>query len=586
MNTNTSAGRLDPSGAQIIPPSPAPLASLTAAAKRLTAKRIKGATISKPAEWQADAWDMHDLVGEQRFLAHTLAGRLAQARFFAGQLPEDSTEDVEVTTNPLAVEVMEALTRGTHFAQVVERAGVNLFIAGDCYLIGIPEDTETGTPAGMPDPETGISPAGSDGGSDILDGIDLSTLSWNLYSNSEVTFDQEGKVIISSGEGREASTTYDADAILVTRLWRPHPRYHWQAESPTRSSLPVLRELVGLTMRISAQVDSRLAGAGMFLIPESADRAVRQAMGAAGETATDSPLAAALMEAMITPIGDRSSAAAVVPLMPVVPDESIEKFRFISFASPLDTEARSLRDESIRRLALGQDCPPELLLGVAGMNHWGAWLVREDVVTTHLEPPLALLCDALTSQILWPVLIQNGMDPAEAHRYVIWYDVDHLIMRPDRSEDAKALHASGVISDSALRDATGFDETDAPAVDPTDPAVALVLDLVRGAPSLLQNPGLSVLVEQVRAMLDGAEIPDLPGQEDASETEPDGSPDDGTEAPAGGPPATDGADGDDTPPTDGPPPALAASAVPGPTMTPIPVLTGLMLQSKQNGGAR
>lgn len=849
---------------------PRPLSTLAASAQRITSKEVKRLGNSGKSEsWQDDAWDMHDLVGEQRFLAHTLAGRLAQARFYAGRLPDNRTEDVEPLTDGPAAEVLDFLIgHGAQFPQIVERAGVNLFIPGDCYLVGIPPEEEEADASPVPPPSQGITPIGQQ---PSLPGVDLSTLRWSLRSVSEVSFDNEEQVVIKNGSGREASKAYDADAIMLIRIWRPHPRYHWQADSPTRSSLPVLRELVGLTMHISAQVDSRLAGAGVFLVPESADRALRAAAGIPEddeEGDADSPLAVALMEHMVTPISDRSSASAIVPIMPVVPDESIEKFRYISFAGALDAEARSLRDEAIRRLALGQDCPPELLLGVGcvdtettiltaqgwksydevsegdlvltinhetgvsewqpvlamsvfervaepmlrmsgkghdslttlnhrwpvtsanhdrrefvtsadlntghliptsaphadlpteakfsdafvelvawfwteghygprtgrwgqatiaqsasknpgrvdairlaldtsfpggwgtetrqrgewdsdvvrfnlrkhvyealaevggkhvtldfirsltraqlelfidisaqgdgwhysdgrldiwqrdpsaldayelalilsgrtvtrtqyadgevvnpyvkdtvrpikagiateevytgtvwcpttengtwfarrngttwftgnSMNHWGAWLVREDVVTTHIEPPLALICDALTTQFLWPVLIEQGMSEEEAHTYVVWYDVEHMIMRPDRSQDAKDLHGAGVLSDTALRDATGFDETDAPEADPTDPAVKLTLDLVRGAPSLMQNPGLDVIASQIRAMLDNAPIPGLPDAGAPVDATPPTDPasDPSTE---GGPPATDGADGQ-------PPPALAAS---------------------------
>lgn len=539
-------------------PRPRPLNSLVAAAHRMTGKKVSrlGSTTSANSSgWQEDAWDMHDLVGEQRFLAHTLAGRLAQARFYVGRLPDDPTEEVVPVTSGPAVDVLASLTgRGSAFAQIVERAGVNLFLTGDCFLVGLPPEPEET----LANPAGGLSPFGNPT-EDILDGkVDISTLDWSLRSVSEVSFDKDGNVTLKSGHGRDSTTEYSADSIMLIRIWRPHPRYWWEPDSPTRSSLPVLRELVGLTMHISAQVDSRLAGAGVFLVPETADRAIRAAAGIPEDGDEDSPLTEALMEAMIAPISDRSSASALVPIMPVVPDDSIEKFRFISFAAPLDTEARSLRDEAIRRLALGQDCPPELLLGVGGMNHWGAWLVREDVVTTHLEPPLALLCDAITTQFLWPVLMQQGVDPEEVHKHVVWYDVDHMIMRPDRSKDAKDLYAAGVIGDATLRNATGFDESDAPEADPTNPAVKLTLDLVRGAPSLMQNPGLDVIATQIQAMLSGSEIPGLPEITTENENEAeaiDNSPDE-EEPREGGTPVSSGPAGDSDAPE-----GIAASGI-------------------------
>jgi len=263
-------------------------------------------------------------------------------------------------------------------------------------------------------------------------------------------------------------------------------------------------------MHISAQVDSRLAGAGVFVIPQSASDAMRRGKGlseVAVEEDDSDPFTDALIEGMLTPISDRSNASALVPLVVTAPDDSTDKFHHYAFSQPLDTEARPLREEAIRRLALGQDAPPELLLGMGGMNHWGAWLVKEDVVTTHIEPPLALICDALTVQFLHPTLIAQGMSPEEAGEYVIWYDVSHLIVRPNRGSDAMSLHERGAISDEALRTATGFDESDAPAeMQAMDPAVTYALDMLKTAPSLAQTPGLPALIEQIRAALRGAEV--------------------------------------------------------------------------------
>jgi hypothetical protein len=191
----------------------------------------------------------------------------------------------------------------------------------------------------------------------------------------------------------------------------------------------------------------------------------------------------------------------VVPLVATVPDETTALFRHITFATELDITAGEREDKAIRRLALGLDAPPELLLGTGSMNHWGAWLVLEDVVTTHLEPPLALICDALTTQFLWPVLADQNMTEEQAHDYVVWYDVSDLVVRPNRGADAQALHDKGVISDKALRAATGFDESDAPVALPRE--VELALTAAAAAPSLLAAPGLPALVEQIRAVLNG-----------------------------------------------------------------------------------
>jgi hypothetical protein len=509
-----------------------PLHSLVASARRLTAKEIKRkGSGAKAAEWQEDAWDMFDLVGEQRFLATTLANRLGQARFFVGKMPENSTEDITPETSGAAHDIFMSMAgKREHFKQMVTRLGMNLFMPGDGYLVGLPPKGGQEVDASEPTPEQGIGPLGAD----PIGEIDIDTLEWRMLSVSECSIDGNSGDVTISGYG-EGKTKYSADDIVLIRVWRSHPKVWWDADSPTRSSLPVLRELVGLTMHISAQVDSRLAGAGLLLVPTSAEAAMRAAAGANSDLdeGSLSPFAEALMDAMIAPINDRSNASAVVPLTVSVPDESIDKFRHMSFAGPLDAEARELRDEAIRRLALGQDCPPELLLGVGGMNHWGAWLVREDVVTTHLEPPLALICDAITTQFLWPVLEQQGVEDFE--QYAVWYDVDHLVQRPGKAEDAKWAKENGLISDESSRDALGFDESDAPKVDANDPVKELVLEMLRTAPSLAQNPGLPVLAQQIRDMLDGKDTP-LPGQPGDATAQPTGTEDEPSTE--GGVPAT------------------------------------------------
>ena len=526
----TSTVELDIDNVELTPTErPRPLNSLVAAAQRMKEKKLKRPGHRHSSEaWQEDAWDMYDLVGEQRFLATTLSNRMAQAKFFVGKLPENPTEDIEPLTSGPAYDAFETmLGKGNSFNQMAARMGLNLFMPGDGYLVGLPpkEAEKEGLNA-----EISITPFGED---EEADEIDITTLEWKMMSLSEIEIDE------SSGEAEiKHYGTRKLDDIFLIRVWRPHPRFWWNADSPTRSSLPVLRELVGLTMGVSAQIDSRLAGAGILFVPASADQAMRAAAGMTGDDDL-SPFAEGLMDAMITPIEDRSSASAVVPLMPVVPDESIEKFKWLMhpLAGNLDAEYREERDHAIRRLALGQDCPPELLLGVSGMNHWGAWLVREDVVTTHLEPPLALFCDAITTQFLWAVLEQQGV--ADFEQFVVWYDVDHLIMRPDRSRDALAVHTAGALSDKSLRDASGFDESDAPPADPNDDITKLVLDMIRDAPTLVQNPGLKLLNEQIRAMVEGSEIPQLPAQEAIEEgvAEEESQPEPSTE---GGPPETEG----------------------------------------------
>lgn len=542
---------------------PKPLSSLTASSARLKSRNIKRFTKGKGDEWQSEAWDMYDLVGEQRFLANTLGNLMGQARFFVSRLPDnpidepdpilrpsEENSDDENPPEPLTSEEEQALVAWEGFcrnpiqlSQLIARAGVNLFIAGDGWIAGIPKrlmnpsdqapiatlrtGVEVPTP-GLKAPVQRDAPVERFGSSPATEGptVGLDELEWRFLSVDECKVDaQTGtvEIVLHDGETERDKIKATPEEVLLIRVWRPHPRRWWRADSPTKSSLPVLRELVGLTQHVSAQVDSRLAGAGVLLVPQSALDALKQSTPNQATDEDSDPFSEALMEAMLTPIEDRSNASALVPLTLTVPDESIEKFRFISFATELDAEARELREEALRRLALGEDCPPEVLLGVGDMNHWGAWLVKEDTITTHVEPPEALICDALTTQYLWPVLIENGMPETQAHKYVVWYSVDHLISRPNRFSDAKSVHEADALSDEALRREGGFSEEDAPKPYTSDAATNMAISIMAKdpAPFLASPESLVTLIDVLRVVL--AEN----GPPEATDTE------DGTQVPAG-----------------------------------------------------
>lgn len=469
---------------------PVPLGSLLASAKRLTSQTLKGKRSRNKVRvnaWQTDAWEMFNLVGEQRYLVTTLANRLSKARFYVGKV---SGKDLTAAPEPVQDERINSILDavGNSAAgrmQLVERMAINLYVAGDGWLVGIPSYLLG------PDP-VGNKPEGA---------ISLDDFDWRFCSISEVSSKDDNTVQVQLGEDEKLNL--NPDDIYLIRVWRPHPQKWWEADSATRASLPVLKELVGLTMHVSAQIDSRLAGAGIILVPATAQQALRAAANIPDDSDAD-PFTDALIEAMSTAIQDRGSAAAMVPLVVTLPDETVDKIKHISFSSPLDDAVPGLREESIRRLALGQDAPPEVLLGTAGMNHWGGWLVQEEVVTTHIEPPLALICDAMTTEYLWPVLEQMNVEDHES--YVIWYDVSHLIVHPNRTTDALTLHERKAISDEALRRTVGFDETDAPANQDIDDQVAdIVMEMFKGNPALISRPGLKVLMQQVKAVLQGVE---------------------------------------------------------------------------------
>ena len=438
---------------------PAGNRSLTAAAKRSQPgdERDRRGNAADFGGWDAEAWGMYDQVGELRYTANAIAGRMGKAELYVkkdGVRVEDSEEDDEI-----AALITE---------QMVERAGLNVFVAGGCWLAGVPKSGQ-GTGEAKADAE------------------------WMICSTIEVKR-ANGKATIRGVE-------YDESAIYLSKIWDPHPAFWEQSDSPVRAALPVLREMVGLTQHTGAQIDSRLAGAGVYWIPNEilANPKVPEQPG--GQQFSENPVLNAIMIAMLTPMQDRSSAASVVPLLMGAPGEQIKNIRFDSFATPFDEKTAELLEGGIKRLALCLDAPPELLLGNGDSNHWAAWLTRDEVVTAHVDPRLALLADGFTTAFYRPIKKQlENLSDEEVERYELAFDTSGLVQRPNRLADASTLHGVDAIGDKALRDAGGFEDEDAPSSD--ERAIKIAVQVATANPQLLDN--MPEIVAAVKALLDGS----------------------------------------------------------------------------------
>jgi len=469
--------------------------TLTASARRITSHKIERIKVNSDS---TEAWDMRGLVGEMRFVTNSIAVKGSKAKLFVARVPSNQEDDPVPVKRGDALDAWREFTKYTDVRELIKRCLANLQVTGEGYLAGVP-----GT----------------------LLGHDWEEMEWFFLSKNEVKAGAGEDDVTLKILGSKINTT--KSQVTLVEVWNPHPNDSSMPDSPVLSAMPILREIVGLTMHVSAQIDSRLAGAGILAIPQSATLAV--------ETEDDEsqidPFTAALMLAMETAISDRSSAAALMPITITIPDDAVGKFEHIKFWTDLDSEAKSLREEAIRRFATAMDAPAELLLGQADMNHWGAWVSREETIQNNVEPLLDILVRAISQEILWPVLVDSyDLDEDVARTFCIHYSTTHLISRSNRTQDALNLHARGVISDEALRNVADFDEKDAPAVLITDPAMKVVMDLVKASPSLAVNPGIPSLVEQIQAMMDaGGSSSDTgnalkPPEENANPTGPSETP--------------------------------------------------------------
>ena len=373
----------------------------------------------KPETWQDDAWGYYDITGELRYGVGWFSNALSRAVLGVGQRKPGGVIE-SVTSGPVYDEAQALLGGPAGQAALLKAMGQHYFVAGEWYLVGRAADSQ--------DPES------------------FSEDIWDVVGTQEIKKNGE-KWYIDYGDGEKIELA-DTDAII--RVWNPHPRRRAYPDSPVRAVLGTLEEIRALTDHVRAQVNSRLAGAGVLLMP--------QEMTFKTEPDEQRPEGVdefqwTLAKAMAASLRDRTTPEALVPIMARVPAEHLDKIKHLTFWSELDAQAHTQRDASIRRLALGLDMPPEVLLGTSDVNHWGAWQIEESTIKAHIEPALGVIAQALTTSFLWPLVKDKS--------YVITFDTSALRLRPNRSKEAIELYDRGEINAEALRRETGFNEGDA-----------------------------------------------------------------------------------------------------------------------------
>jgi hypothetical protein len=445
--------------------------AITAAAEVIMGPSVARSKKRPPVgAWQTEAWNLRREIGEFRFAGDRPARALSLANLFIARVDPESDDrkpvpvgkDDDLDVRGLGDEMFGNRARTQ---QALKRAGQQLSFNGESLLTVAYDDR--------------------------------GKQSFTPYSVRELTgVGAQAKV----NDGLE-SRKLEADEVVI-RCWTPDPEFSALADAPAQSVMPVARELRGLTEHTSAQIDSRLAGAGLLLVPQSISVLSGQFNGDPG--AMD-PFVAALLESMTVPIQDRNSASALVPLVAKVPDEAVDKIKHVKFESSLDPQAQALREEAIKRVALGMDSPPEVLLGMGSANHWSAWQVSEEEAKLVIAPMAATVCHALTVGWLHPALEQLGIDGWED--YQVWFDLSALELRPDKSGDAQALFDKGELSADAMLRESGFNQSDKP--DDAERERALLVRLLLANPALATAllPAIGIELDLPVAPAEDASVP-------------------------------------------------------------------------------
>lgn len=390
--------------------------------KQQVAKPSQSFTRSRSdASWQEMAWTFYDTIDVYHYAVEMLANLMSRAKLTV-------LKDGKPTEDAAAVALHEAFFGGVDsHGEFFRQASRQFSVAGEGVLVAEDDGTEE---------------------------------EWYVASAIEVSGD------VSSGfkiEGEDLAPNY-----MLMRFWNPHPRKRNHSDCATRALLPALSQLDQAGKYISAQLDSRLAGAGILAIPSEIVFPGVPVVDDAGEPTGETreggldDFIAELTATMQQAILDRQDASSLVPITIQVAGEHIDKIKHISFANVLDEHAPELREELIKRLSLGFNLPAEAITGTGEMNHWGTWNVDENLIKAHAEPMLKLLTASLTHGYLQPKLVEiYDMDPEEAAAYSFGSETIDMRLRPDRSKESLELHDRGLLSAESTRRENGFGEEDA-----------------------------------------------------------------------------------------------------------------------------
>jgi hypothetical protein len=231
-----------------------------------------------------------------------------------------------------------------------------------------------------------------------------------------------------------------------------------------KSCLGELAILNVLSGQVMAEAMSR-HNAGILKVPTEAD--FESPVGPPNEPqpdGTETPklsLGTKLAMAMLEPISDPSSPAAVVPTLLRADTEALKAVDFLDLSRTSDVEAKITA--RLVRFAHGVNLPPEVIEGHMQTTFSNAGQIDEDTFDDYLDPRARFLAQSWTYSILTPDLLNLFPEQAEiVSRVFVWFDASDLIETTDPAETALEAWDRGLLSDIATRKHLGYDESDAP----------------------------------------------------------------------------------------------------------------------------
>jgi hypothetical protein len=472
--------------------------ALTAASQQITDPnrvfRTTVGSVASVADWQDEAWDLFDLVGEFRYYVGWRAASCSRVRLIASDVDPQTGLPTGQTENARVNQIITSMAGGVPGqSQMIKRLTECLTVPGEAWQCII---------------------------FDPLQGE-----RWITVTKEEMHRNGRG-VEIDLPEGGRHELAMPRDSLI--RIWNPRPRKANEPDSPVRACLDPLREIVRTTKTISNASKSRLIGNGVVFVPQEMSLPPVNAPGLSPiqfgpGTPAVQQLQELLWQVANTAYDDEDSMAALIPMFATVPAEFVDKVQHLKFDNTVTDIAIKVRNDAISRLAMGLDVSPERLLGLGNQsNHWSAWQIADEDVQLHIAPVMETICQTLNETILRVVFEREGIDP---DRFMVWYDSSQLTIDPDKTDNAEKAFLNGTITAEAYRDYLGLANDDAYDYTTIEGWQQWAQDHVSAKPELMGTlaPLLGPIAE-VYPELSVNFIPEIepaPEPEDSGESEPD-----------------------------------------------------------------
>lgn len=425
---------------------------IQAAAVRVNLDNAKlvAAVLKQREKWQEQVIDDIDVIGELQFGVSVLSQLISRVTFFAATMPDEmDAEPVRLTgkddDEKKAIATVDRLGNIVNRAEIFHDIAFNLLSTGECFLVCFAARPE------IRDREQLVAAATDE--------------HWSVRSIRDVE-----KVTIPGG--RETIKTFDiltqrvvtldqtGDTFL--RIYNADPFRHSKATSHLKAILGPAEELLWWDAAASAAAKNRMTMTPLVAVPSNIEAtSVLEGEDAkmSGSQRFITRLVRIFSRAASTP-GDPASAVPNVISYPKN-DQQKSGIEILEFDRPGDELLESRTDRSLLRMEQGINLPKGVISGLGDATSWGSGAIEASVFRDHAEPAVVLICSALTSAFLVPILALE--ETSEPSRFFMWFDASNLILHKDRAMNAMRAYELGECSGQALRRELGLSERDKPS---------------------------------------------------------------------------------------------------------------------------